>query len=408
MTETYALLPAIIAVFCAIQYGKTGKRLLLFLSGLMVSAAFLFKPTGAAVGAPIVLYLTMNYFCDKKRLSFLFLDYSLFALGVLLPIISFAAYFFAHNALKDAILQIFVYNIFYSSKYPLLFSVRKFIAHIFISAPLGQVSLLIILGMVGVFYGFLEITENIRKKRLGPNPPGRILFLLLFFWLLADMYAVSFSGKCYSHYDIQLIPSLALLSGYTVSYFSTQFKSNLRLFCFMCIFFLLSSPVSLKNMHNYRASQKEPLNDSNSISVKGIRYKHERAPLVRWITQNSSENDYVYFWGAEAELNFLANRRNPGKYIYLYPLQTLKYAKKEYIESMISDFKRNKPKFIVDTGSTPDNAIPTLNKEHLGESNSPYENQLLLPAIRFINEEYIYKTTINQWDVYERRKSGKA
>ena len=135
MTETYQILPTIIAIFAAIKYKRTANKSFLFISGLMVSTAFLFRQTGAIIVMPIVFYLTINHFYERRKFSYLLSNYLVFFLGILIPIAAFSIYFLANGAHNDDNYQEFVYNVFYSigGIYSTLFFNKKInigIAHV--------------------------------------------------------------------------------------------------------------------------------------------------------------------------------------------------------------------------------------------------------------------------------------
>jgi 4-amino-4-deoxy-L-arabinose transferase-like glycosyltransferase len=154
--ETYAILPSIISVLSVIQYKKTAKSFFLFISGLMVSAAFLFKPNFAIIVLPLILYLMINSFYKKQSILYLLSEYLILVLGILVPIIIFSIYFFINGALHDVISQIFIYNLFYhriGTAKPLLSYLIKIIKEL-IASPLGRSPFLIIFATVGILYNF--------------------------------------------------------------------------------------------------------------------------------------------------------------------------------------------------------------------------------------------------------------
>jgi 4-amino-4-deoxy-L-arabinose transferase-like glycosyltransferase len=406
--ETYAILPSIISVLSVIQYKKTAKSFFLFISGLMVSAAFLFKPNFAIIVLPLILYLMINSFYKKQSILYLLSEYLILVLGILVPIIIFSIYFFINGALHDVISQIFIYNLFYhriGTAKPLLSYLIKIIKEL-IASPLGRSPFLIIFATVGILYNFSDLFKEIRNKVFIKNISRFNIFILLLFWFLFSLYGISFSGRYFRYYYLGAIPSLALLTGYTLDYFFRHIKSSFKLICFLGISFLFASPLP-RDIYTYNTfglnKSKKNFNKDKIIymDTDRLRYREDLPVLIKWIMANTAKDDFIYFWGHAVELNFVTKRKSPTKYIHLFPLQTSGYVKNSDIERAISDLKENKPKFIIDTGPFNRCFFPPLDLRNTSNKDYIYDIKHLLPIINFINNNYAYETSVEGWDIYK-------
>jgi hypothetical protein len=111
---------------------------------------------------------------------------------------------------------------------------------------------------------------------------------------------------------------------------------------------------------------------------------------------NTSEDDFIYFWGEETGLNFLTKRRSPSKYTYLSPLRTPGYGAESDSARFISDLNEKKPKFVID--ASPGNSdIRSLNDPR------KWQGTFLADPIEFIHNNYVYYITIDDWDIYKPR-----
>jgi hypothetical protein len=400
--ETYAALPVIIAIFCAMRYETMPKKYLLFISGLMVSVAFLFKQTFAISALPIAIYLAINHFCTKKIFLHLILEYSIFSAGVLVPIAIFFVYFFAKGALEDCVSQVFIYNLLYlkNGALPFLAYIKNLIIKT-AASPLGIYPFLFIFGISGVLYKLSDFLREIKKKAATTNLREQSLFILILSLFLSDLYMVSLSGYYFEHYYLGMVTSLSLLGGYTLEYFFKEIKPPIRLVYFLVLSFMLSSPWP-RNIYDtlgFNKTRNIYLNKKNSINMGGYRYKCDYPLLIKWIMENTAEDDFIYFWGCSMEINFFTKRPSPTKYPCIYQFLTPGYLKSSYLKRFILDLKKNKPKFIIDAVSA--EFLP-VSLQYIADRNYSYNN-LLLPVIEFIKDNYIYETTIEGLGIYRRK-----
>ncbi|OGW75517.1 MAG: hypothetical protein A2Z72_05770 [Omnitrophica bacterium RBG_13_46_9] len=293
---------------------------------------------------------------------------------------------------------------------------------------------LFVFGAAGVLYKFFNILTEIKNKDFRAQLSKHGIFIMIFFWWISGLYSMGWSGKLYPHYCNLIMPSAALLSGYFAEYFFRQSNKRLMLTVFMLIFIVFSPlpsdvfnfgglilirntpllryaygkmprlvEIGIKRNFNYDLiyikDNKIYLDDKYYLNIGGFSYIYRRAPAVKWIMKNTSDGDFIYFWGAETTLNFLTKKRSPTKYTYLYPLMERGYTTEHDLQRFISDLKEKRPKFIIDTSQSND-LIPPISPEDTEDKNG-YDRKLLLPAIKFIRDNYKYELTIDEWDVYK-------
>ena len=110
------------------------------------------------------------------------------------------------------------------------------------------------------------------------------------------------------------------------------------------------------------------------------RYESPSSPsdkrlMAHWLGDNTSPDDYVYFWGAESGINFTSLRRSPSKIHYIYPLITPGCDNSEDAARLIGDLKRNPPKFIIDC-SIVNPAVPPLGFNFAGQPQAGADGYL--------------------------------
>jgi len=128
------------------------------------------------------------------------------------------------------------------------------------------------------------------------------------------------------------------------------------------------------------------IKDTNYVTNWGIEYE----AVTAYIKLHTSEDDTVLLWGAEAEINYSAQRRSPSRFIYQDPLYKVGYTDKAIVEEFLGDIVRNKPRFIIDT-NYPYTPI--------------YDFGITSPAIedmsRFLRAGYELTEEFGPWMVYE-------
>jgi hypothetical protein len=129
--------------------------------------------------------------------------------------------------------------------------------------------------------------------------------------------------------------------------------------------------------------------------------------MVAYVQENTKEDDYVLTWGFNAQVNFLANRRFPTRYITQQALFREGYGSPAKFEAFLNELKAHPPKLILDTHL---NSFPFVTWSLETRQCSPAES--VLPAgfekVRnYIcqNYELVESFGKDQWLVYRLRTS---
>ncbi len=120
--------------------------------------------------------------------------------------------------------------------------------------------------------------------------------------------------------------------------------------------------------------------------LRGIDYRE----VSNYIRSNSDSDDFVLLWGAEAGVNFAAQRRSPSRFVYQYPLYMRGYVNEQIIEEFLGDVIRKRPRLIIDTHN-PETPFYDF----------PIQTDTIMSRIEYLKTHYRYKGEINGWTVYE-------
>lgn len=121
---------------------------------------------------------------------------------------------------------------------------------------------------------------------------------------------ISISGNTYGHYYITLLPVLSLFAGILFwavhsILFSLNWKTpiNVRAVFTICIIgvFYWGSFWAYQNLYNdYRG--------------------RDDSAIIGYITEKTTPDDTILFWGAESAGNYFSQRKSPTQFVYQYPL----------------------------------------------------------------------------------------
>lgn len=218
------------------------------------------------------------------------------------------------------------------------------------------------------------------------NSSLKSLLIVLLIAFPIELIGASISGRNYFHYYITWLPSIALLSGFFVFFYSRYLikarylikvgneAGLLIVLILLCIFPFNIQVSRIQSVRFFLSNQSED-------------------QIIRFITENSSVNDYVLMWGAEAVYNFKSERKSPTRFVYQYPLFMEGYQEEIFTREFLSELENNKPKLIIDTSfSNPD--VPPIISNEL--------NNELFEVSKFIetNYNFQYKFDHNHWKVY--------
>lgn len=117
----------------------------------------------------------------------------------------------------------------------------------------------------------------------------------------------------------------------------------------------------------------------------------EAAAAAAYLKQHTAPADTIAIWGFEAEVQFLANRRAPSRFVATHPLfdPDLRYKKREWREAFLADCLAAPPAYFVTVNPWIDTPLPV----EIG--NFP-------PLKHFVEQRYVLERTVGQFKLYRR------
>ncbi len=310
----------------SLSVARNDNKMKLFIAGLLLGIAFLFKIVALFDFAAFFLFvLSMNLQKINRKHFKQVLQYVLpMTFGFFLPLLITILYFASHGALKDFIQAAFFGNVGYVGW-----------QNNFLGIPQGFLLLKLLLLVIVLLIVFL-------KRKLFSHTA---LFIAL--WVVFSLFNTFFSGRPYTHYVLVLLPSFCLLIGL---FFASRTKPQRVsiLLCIIIVMFLTMSQFRFgvtKTIAYYQNTLLFVTGEKDVTSYQAFfdRKTPRDYAVASFINTHTTPEDNVFIWGNNAQIYALSNKLPPNKYTVAYHISQNKAAINETQEAI----DRAKPKYII-------------------------------------------------------------
>lgn len=340
--ENFMLFPILLAGFLVYQHRDTkylilnAKYLILFLAGLLLGIAFLFKIVAAfdamAFAVSILFMIFHNYGAnnEKKRKADLFSYLVLFSAGFILPILVSLVYFALEGGLQDYIQAAFLQNVGYVG-YKNAFIIPQ---------GLLLLKLLLLLGIL--LYLFWQ-----RKKYSQAS-----LFIIV--WFAFSFFNAFFSQRPYIHYVLALLPAFCLMLGLTAQEYKKNYRIPVLFIAAFVATIMTFDLTTYKKTSSYYANYLSFITGNKSVS-EYQRFFDSDVPrdyeLARYLRSRPDRDNGVFIWGNSAQIYALSGMLPPGRYTVAYHIA---YFGSQTKEEMANVLDKTKPEYIIIMPDIPD------------------------------------------------------
>jgi len=305
------------------------KYLILFLAGLVLSFAFLFKIVAIFDFAAFILFIFFIEFENIKNLFSSIINVASYILGFIIAIVLTALYFVLNNAFFDFIKAAFMQNVGYVGYG------NKFI--------IPQGLLIAKLFVLSLFILFIFSKRKILK-------PSTIFVLI---WLAFSIFNALFSQRPYTHYLLVLLPSFCLFLGLLIW---DKRMQKIYLFSLFVLIVILANNFTIyaKTSGYYQNFISFITGSKNVFSYQNFfdRNTPNDYELAQFIRTHTSSNDSIFIWGNNAQVYKLANKLPVGRFTVAYHMS----ANETYLKETLNAINKSNPKYIIVT--SPKNPIP--------------------------------------------------
>lgn len=289
-TELFLVLPMTAGVWCLLAAMDTGKRSYLCGVGLCAALAMLIKPVALPVVALECLLIPL-FRSGAGRMKESALDLAAFLLPLAACAMATIAYFHLHGALGD-----FLY---WTVEFPRRYKDITLFEAISLGAVLRYLrSTLVVPALLGIPAAvWLAVTKR--------TMAGTLPLLLI----LAAGLAITLPGKNFPHYFFTIIPFLAIPGGVGLVLIAKMPRVPA---CLALVVVLGTTAYSVaKNYKFYTAYSPEQVMVESYSSTTFV----DSINVARYLRGHTRPDDYIFQWGFEPELYFLADRRCPNPYL---------------------------------------------------------------------------------------------
>jgi 4-amino-4-deoxy-L-arabinose transferase-like glycosyltransferase len=329
--ENFMLLPIITAGILVLKSTnikiKNKKYKTLFISGFLLSIAFLFKIVAVFDFGALLVFLvfadssfSFKNLLKRKTLIFEIEKVASFGVGFVLPIILTATFFLFNGALSYFIKAVLFSNVGYVG-----YGNKLIIPQGFLILKLLILALFCLL---------------IYAKRKSLSFP----FMFVWLWFAFSLFNAFFSQRPYTHYLLILLPSFCLMVGFLLLDKKRQRFTLLVLALTLIIviksfWFFARFPAYYVNFVSFITSQKSvPSYEAFFDRNTPIDYE-----LAAYINLNTNSNDSIFIWGNNAQLYKLTDKLPPGKYAAAYHITSYP----DGVSNTKTGILMKKPKLIV-------------------------------------------------------------
>lgn len=355
--ENFMHLPIILSAIFLFKFIKENKLKYIFISGLLLSVAFMTKIVAIFEFSAFFLFLIAlnhsDFFSGKFKNILKLKNFKveiLFILGFIFLPVLFTFYFVSINAFPDFLSGVLSENIDYVG-----------VGNNFIF-PMGILVLKIIIALllVGVI---LYKRESFSR-----------LNLLLYLWLVFALFSTFFSQRPYLHYILMTALPFFYLVGSIIE------TKNIRILKIIISGIILIIIYLNFGIYNKTSGYYQNYIDFVLFNKKIDEYHaffDVNTPrdyeLARFIETFTNNKESVFLWSDSGQIYALSETLPPGKYIVAYHITYYNNA----VDYMVEQISKTEPRYIIKTKDSPEfrNFIPSYILKYKVANSDIYERQ---------------------------------
>jgi hypothetical protein len=239
-----------------------------------------------------------------------------------------------------------------------------------------QVIMPIIFAGSTIVVGIVRWILALRAKKHVQRKTYDRFFLLFAFWWILDMAFVWISPRSYVQYYLPLTASAAILGGYMVAVYWDKSKKAVQKTMWFIIGMVGLLLMIVLSWHVFFESSTGRSSNSYQYMLRTASLRRKGDPRSRfrgegtgeYIRAHSKSTDKIYVWGWMPGIYVKAQRFSAASKACCLPRPAPPILA-EIVDELLTEFKEEMPKFIVDT-----------RKRHIPAIRPPYE---LWPIVRY-------------------------
>ena len=323
-------------------WGTSGfsRRGSIFFAGILFGSGLIFKQVAMFEFAAACIFFCAVSFGTYRQIRLVIKGLVLCLAGFLIPVIFCVLYFWLKGALKDFVLCTFNFNLVYVGLGNKSVGTSQFVNS---NVQMFQANSLLYLGGIAfIVYAAMRLAgkpllEAASEKTAQP-------FLLLPLWSIFTFAGICLGKRFFSHYYINLLPSLSIMAAFImVSFFNLESKLyRLKRFAIAVMLFSLAYSFWL----NYKYYIVYTPDEISMRTYEGQAFVSARQ-LGAYLKENTDADDRIFNWSDEAEVLFYAQRIPVTRYMWLLPYTFLADGIPGAMDEVQKSLFKHPPKYIV-------------------------------------------------------------
>ena len=264
----------------------------------------------------------------------------------------------------------------------------------------------------GSVYSPLILSSALLAVYLAGTKQFNNKLIILFAWIISSLAGLIIQWKFFLYHFLVIIPSLSVGASIFISRINERFRKSFPVsitvssVIILIIYFLFGFKpysVNYSDLLSYMKGDKtleqvyiEKGFTSDSAFMIGKTFN-----AIDYIKTNTSESDGIYVWGFDPLIYYLSGRHCVSRFIYNFPLYW-KEDNEEFQKEFLVDLYNDKPRMILVSQRDPLYFI----SGYRDDSKSMLEKFSGFKS--FIDENYIYKTKIDDFYFYELNNGVKV
>jgi hypothetical protein len=396
--------------------GKRSRPAAALMMGILMGLVFCIKQTYLDIPVSVLIFIVFLAWVEHERGSLWVRNILLVAAGFVLVNIPVFVYFQAHGALRDYMINAFLFNRYYSYQTILgritsLLEMIKFVAaqpffFCVVSLWLGIMILMIIKARQAYRRALDQLSPrrwsslftraNIEKVRgqlaqvdWQHAGPATLLFLGLLDFPIFFL-TISLSGKLWTHYYIPFFVGIFLLLAGSLAYLYRVIGSPSKR---MLLNSLLAAALvigAFPSLHQVASNLITPAGD-DARSLTAAYFKSATKP-----------DDTILVWGWESGIYFMAQRQSPTRFALPFALYVNTPYLDEFTAILLKEVQAQPPAFIADLR---DPGMPFIDGRPAATclSGNQMTNQGMVDFLAYICAHYVEDRSFDTINIYKLR-----
>ena len=385
-----------------------------FITGVLVGLVFCIKQTYLDIPLAVLLFMVFLAWVERDRR--IFKNILLVGLGFVMVNIPVFLYFQLNGALRDYVINAFLFNRYYSYQTILgrinsMLEMIKFItSQPFFTLVVSLWVGVLILLLIKTREAFARVMDSVNKRRLfsivsranldalrdecskldwhHAGPPTLLFLGLIDFPIF--FLTISLSGKLWTHYYIPFLPGIILLLAGSLAYLYRYAGNPYRRVMFNSLLVAVLVTGSFPPLNQIVTNLSAPAGGD------------ARSRVAAYLKSMTTPEDTILVWGWESGIYFMAQRESPTRFALPFALYIKTPYLDEYTAILLKEVEARPPVYIADLRN-PEMPFVDGRPAETCLSGNQMTNQGMVDFLAYVCGNYVEDSSIDTINIYRLR-----